>query len=409
MLVLVAAAPAAAGWDTLPPGPLTVGPAADSGAWTGRELVVWAKSATGDEALGAALDAASGTWRLLPPLGAPGGHRAVWSGSVVVVWGGLGEGASAAYEPESHTWRPIAPAPIPRRVDHAMVWTGRRVLVWGGRSEAGNEPYADGASYDPQSDRWARLPAASIAARSSHTAVWTGKSVIVWGGIGGGRDGRPFYLADGAAYDPPGRRWQRLPPPPRSIAGRSDQVATWTGREMVVWGGWRETPSGSATYFSDGAAYDPARRRWRTIAASPLAPRASSTAVWTGGEILIWGGLGERAFGDGAAYRPLGDLWTMLPEVALAPRGHHVAVWTGRDMLVWGGTDFVRFFVDGAGFRPSPAPPSSASPTPAPARAQPVGQGGWWPAAGVAALAAAALLVVAARRARRARGSGGGG
>jgi hypothetical protein len=49
---------------------------------------------------------------------------------------------------------------------------------------------------------------------------------------------------------------------------------------------------------------------WRRLAAGPLAPRVGHSAVWTGSELLIWGGAtGEDCVdgcprADGLAYRP---------------------------------------------------------------------------------------------------------
>ena len=39
---------------------------------------------------------------------------------------------------------------------------------------------------------------------------------------------------------------------------------------------------------------------WSAMAESPLAPRRYPTSLWTGDEVLIWGGIGGTAFADGA-------------------------------------------------------------------------------------------------------------
>jgi hypothetical protein len=39
-----------------------------------------------------------------------------------------------------------------------------------------------------------------------------------------------------------------------------------------------------------GATYDPATGTWRDLAEPPLSPRRDHVAVWTGDELLIWGG-----------------------------------------------------------------------------------------------------------------------
>ncbi|MEZ5231368.1 MAG: kelch repeat-containing protein [Acidimicrobiales bacterium] len=56
------------------------------------------------------------------------------------------------------------------------------------------------------------------------------------------------------------------------IAGRSGAAVVWTGDELLIWGGYvydgRERP------LDDGAAYDPITDSWRTLPAAPIAGRA---------------------------------------------------------------------------------------------------------------------------------------
>ena len=100
---------------------------------------------------------------------------------------------------------------------------------------------------------------------------------------------------------------------------------------------------------------------WRRLATSPLSPRTGHSAVWTGGEVLIWGGgpPGGRAVADGAAYDPATDRWWRLPRAPLTGRSYHAAVWTGTEMLVWGGFQIGRggrfgaARADGAAYRPA--------------------------------------------------------
>jgi N-acetylneuraminic acid mutarotase len=56
-----------------------------------------------------------------------------------------------------------------------------------------------------------------------------------------------------------------------------------------------------------GFAYDPKADRWTSLPRSPLSARAAATAVWTGREVLLWGGVtGPNNTGllDGAIFRP---------------------------------------------------------------------------------------------------------
>src|SRR6185503_18974145 len=86
--------------------------------------------------------------------------------------------------------------------------------------------------------------------------------------------------------------------------------------------------------------YDPATDTWSNLSSSnaPSARRGHS-AVWTGSEVVLWGGSSSGTLlGDGARYDPATDTWTTIPAAgAPAPRSGHTAVWTGTRMIVWGG------------------------------------------------------------------------
>jgi hypothetical protein len=71
--------------------------------------------------------------------------------------------------------------------------------------------------------------------------------------------------------------------------------------------------------------------------------RSGHTAVWTGNEMIVWGGHGDfdlltYYFNTGARYDPSTNSWTAT-SIVNAPEGryHHTAVWTGNEMIVWGG------------------------------------------------------------------------
>jgi hypothetical protein len=63
-------------------------------------------------------------------------------------------------------------------------------------------------------------------------------------------------------------------------------AGVWTGDQLLIWGG---TPGTYNNFFADGAAYDPATDRWHRLA--PSSGRFASGAVWTGTEMLVWGGI----------------------------------------------------------------------------------------------------------------------
>jgi hypothetical protein len=68
--------------------------------------------------------------------------------------------------------------------------------------------------------------------------------------------GKPTVPPHGLAYDPAQNRWSPLPQAP--LLGRLDPTAVWTGSQLIVWGGAK--PGGNvASAFSDGAAFTPER------------------------------------------------------------------------------------------------------------------------------------------------------
>src|SRR5206468_3388528 len=70
-------------------------------------------------------------------------------------------------------------------------------------------------------------------------------------------------------------------------SARSAHTAVWTGNEMIVWGGSSCCP----TYINTGGRYNPSTNSW-TATSITNAPesREVHTAVWTGSEMIIWGG-----------------------------------------------------------------------------------------------------------------------
>lgn len=168
--------------------------------------------------------------------------------------------------------------------------------------------------------------------RYGHTQVWTGDSLIVWGGATG-EGKRLRVLVSGATYFAAQDLWSPLASA-GGPAARYGHSAVWTGTEMIVWGG--RLAGGVDT--DTGARYNPASGQWSPISslAAP-SPRAGHTAVWTGTEMIVWGG---EYMGDGAAYNPVSDSWREISaENAPRTRIGHAAVWTGRFMAIWGGDE----------------------------------------------------------------------
>lgn len=329
--------------------------------WTGSETIVWGGFGGSHLNDGARYNPSLNTWTPVSTIGAPAGrslHTAVWTGTEMIVWGGGGAGGhfndGARYNPSTDSWTSISAngAPNARRY-HTAVWTGTEMIVWGGGIGGGIQGvtrFNDGARYNPSSNTWTAInPGGAPLARYLHTAVWTGSEMIVWGGLG------VNFLDDGARYNPASNSWAttNLNGAP---APRASHTAVWTGTRMIVFGG------GADGNFNDGARYDPAGNSWSAIA-SAATPRFSHTAIWTGSEMVVWGGgggsSGSGLLNTGARYHPVTNTWMAFnPSGAPAARDQHTAVWSGTEMIVWGGVD-QNFLNDGARLRLSNILPAS--------------------------------------------------
>ncbi len=313
--------------------------------WTGAEMIAWGGEDTPWGTFfgsGVVYTPATASWRDTSLVGAPSGryfHSALWTGSRMVVWGGQAGTSTfddgARYDVVADTWSPTSMVGAPEtRGRHTAVWTGDRMIVWGGVGEF--TPQLDtGARYDPVADAW--QPTSTVdapTARGSHSAIWTGSEMIVWGGYDGAA-----YVASGGRYDPAADAWLATSevgaPEPRGL-----QAAVWTGTAMVVWGGFEFF---GPTYFDTGGRYDPGADAWSptSLVSAPTA-RANHSAVWSGEELIVWGGCGgsfcTEAVPTGGRYDPQADAWVPTT-TASAPsaRSNHTAVWTESEMIVWGG------------------------------------------------------------------------
>jgi len=131
--------------------------------------------------------------------------------------------------------------------------------------------------------------------------------------------------------------------------GRFGHATVWTGSEMIVWGGY------DGTYLNTGARYNPSTDSWTaTSAANAPTVRAVRTAVWTGSEMVVWGGFdGSAWLNTGGRYNPGTDSWTATSTTnAPAGRTTHTAVWTGSQMIVWGGYNGSSYLNTGGSYSP---------------------------------------------------------
>lgn len=313
--------------------------------WTGREMIIWGGVASPTGLLlresGGRYDPVTNSWNSTSTVGAASArmrHSAVWTGTEMIIWGGIYQSSGggyfstntgARYNPFTNTWVSMSTRNAPLgRTRHTAVWTGKEMIVWGGTVGPGLNT---GGAYDPVTDKWRTITTENApTARSSHSAVWTGTEMIVWGGHNSGFG----YFETGGRYNPATDTWtptnSHNAPSPRTL-----HAAVWTGNEMVVWGG--ASPAGPP--LSTGARYNPATDSWSATSATNVPHgRDRHTAVWTGSQMIIWGGADGAPLNSGGKYNPATDSWTGTSDAnAPSKRRNYAVVWTGDEMIVWGG------------------------------------------------------------------------
>ena len=135
-------------------------------------------------------------------------------------------------------------------------------------------------------------------------------------------------------------------------AGRRSHTAVWTGSEMIVWGGWNE----NSFPLNTGGRYNPSTDSWRaTSTTNAPEARVFHTAVWTGSQMIVWGGLnGVNSLNTGGRYNPVTNSWTPTSTTNVpSARYLHTAVWTDTQMVVWGGTNDNNSFNTGGRYNPN--------------------------------------------------------
>ncbi len=322
--------------------------------WTGTEMIVWGgfynPSSYSDYAVtvGGRYKPATDSWSMTSTLNAPTWrerHTAVWTGSEMVVWGGNSgvtgiTNTGARYNPATNIWTAtnLTNAPT-KRTRHTAVWTGSRMLIFGGRTgDTDNTTVNTGSSYDPVSNSWTALSTSNApSSREYQTAVWTGTEMIVWGGYDGTKS---TGVSTGGRYNPQTNTWQATNTT-GAPAARYGHKSVWTGTRMIVWGG--QGPNFfTYDYLNTGATYDPVADTWvaTTLTGAP-SPRSAHTAVWSGSEMVVWGGdsLTTRLL-NGGRYNPDTNTWRSL-STAGSPQSSVLmsTVWTGTEMIIWGGQE----------------------------------------------------------------------
>jgi N-acetylneuraminic acid mutarotase len=276
-------------------------------------------------------------------------HSVIWTGTEYIIWGGCNSSSGATsfgdgyrYNPATNTWTTISSVNAPSARDrHTAIWTGTEMIIWGGISNNLTQ-FNNGARYNPATNTWTTMSTINApGARIQHSAVWTGTEMIIWGGGGSG------YKNDGGRYNPITNTWSTNITTNNAPAARASHTAIWTGAEMIIWGGYNAGP----TTYNDGKRYNPSTNSWGSITSTSGAPsgRAEHTAVWTGAEMIIWGGTNSSVYyNDCYRYNNSSNTWTIQTQIGTpSVRKGHSAAFGGNELFIWGGTNGTTTFNNG--------------------------------------------------------------
>ena len=172
------------------------------------------------------------------------------------------------------------------------------------------QAFNDGALYDPVLNNWEKLVTTGRVpeARHMHSVVYVPQQQKVY--IFGGYSTRGNILSDGGILDLNTLVWSPLA---NNSEGRILHSAVWAGDKLIIFGGLKAEPSGTA-YESKVIAFIPSPQgstrsgSWHSFETDEAIPLKTSrhSAFWIGDSMLVWGGqTGSSQFSNlGARFFP---------------------------------------------------------------------------------------------------------
>lgn len=363
-------------WRPIPPGPLSPREGA-LGFWTGEELVIVGgidddpclptregASASGFSAFrsaalcvpgylsvladGAAFDPDTGTWRQIAPAPVPltaAGPGVVHDGVIYILVGGQPE-TFLAYHPADDRWEHLPP---PATRNGTLVEAGDKVALVKNQDPEGDPDLwledpdrgvAPDMSFNPATKDWHAIPPDPLIPSWDRSLVWTGTELVLLGAEAVPQPGSeaPAFMR-AAAYDPKTGTWRRLPDSDLVIAGG---YGTWYLRNgLLINPSLGSADGGSVNPYDRaypfGGMLDLESGQWSPLLNPPPEPLLSRTFVgYTAPAPELY------LVGNGWLFEPATGRWQSLPappdDSALGiPRHGSVVLFAGPDLVVWGG------------------------------------------------------------------------
>ena len=240
-----------------------------------------------------------------------------------------------------------APSGFEGRINRdTVVWAGQQALI--GITKIENVWPLLWLTYNPVDDAWGELTVDPLPddLAIDRSEAWWSEWIESHGATGSGVwDGSevlfPHESLSGLALDPDQGSWRVLAAGP--LSPRQGPNRVWTGRELVVWGGCDAALRlcGNRERLRDGAIYEPSSDTWRDMALSTLPPlygEVTIASVWAGTEVLYI--VADTNGTSAASYNPALDQWTTLPAPPFDPGYYSLGLaWSSISDLVlaWGG------------------------------------------------------------------------
>ncbi len=332
-----------------------------SAVWTGSKMIVFGgyDSVTGTAlADGGIFDPEANTWTTfsLPGISGRYFHDAHWTGESMIVWGGYRSNSndSTTWQYDGFIWTPkdnsiqliAKPSWTPAISTWVFdprqesIWTGDKLIVWGGIDEATGQPL--GGIYDPKTDSWSSMNNSNEYAPkkiAGHSLTWTGEQLVIWGGYEGVSGNDREISNTGSIYTPATNTWTPVPVTEMTPTARAGHQASWTGKELLIFSGGgvrsqRELKSTGGSFNLDSLT-------WNPIGTEMVIERLGHSATWNGHENLVYGGKSNRLrtyFSEVYRFDPVSKRWVGInSRFTPASRWYHTAIWTGSSLIIWGG------------------------------------------------------------------------
>jgi hypothetical protein len=180
-------------------------------------------------------------------------------------------------------WVAMAPSPLAGRANHLMAWTGTEVVVAGGLGHDDfcrveqpcvrrpREFFDDPAAYSPSTDTWRQLSAAPEPFTAGTSAVVGDVIYVLPSELGSGAPNDQIW-AYGIGED----SWDVIPGP-----DAGDQLVT-VGNALVA------VPFNDEFGTLPLELFDATVGGWSTLPPDPIGPSAARTAVWNGDALILF-------------------------------------------------------------------------------------------------------------------------